>query len=189
MEFLGQVLVQGENKVLEVPLHVIHLDQDDPRKCTARKLHSIGLVQMHDSSISSPRRGFLLDPQTDVVFGPEDRALAKMGGSLVALDCSWKQIDLSLLEIKGRTKLQSRKLPKLLPANSVSWGKIGRLSSAEALAASLSILGFEEQAMKVLEKFQFGEEFLNLNKEPLLAYSQAGSREDMGIIERQFFDV
>ena len=174
--------------MLKVPLHVIHLDQDDPRKCTARKICSLGLAKLHESSNSAPRRGFLLDPETNVVIGPEDRPLAKMGGSLVALDCSWKKINDSLLEIEGRTRLQSRKLPKLLPANSVSWGKVGRLSSVEALAASLCILGYREQAEVLLEKFQFGEQFLQLNREPLLEYSQAKTREHMGIIENRFFD-
>jgi len=186
--FLGLVLEQGENEVLEVPLHVIHLDQDDPRKCTARKMSSLGLAKLHDSTISAPRRGFLLDPETDVIIGPEDRLLAKMGGSLVALDCSWKKINDSLLEIRGRTRLKSRKLPKLLPANSVSWGKVGRLSSVEALAASLCILGYTKQAEILLEKFQFGEQFLQLNREPLLEYSHAETRQQMGIIENRFFD-
>ena len=185
--FLGLVLEQGENKVLEVPLHVIHLDQDDPRKCTARKMSSLGLAKLHNSTISAPRRGFLLNPETDVVIGPEDRPLAKMGGSLVALDCSWKNINDSLLEIKGGTMLKSRKLPKLLPANSVSWGKVGRLSSVEALAASLCILGYTEQAEILLDKFQFGEKFLQLNKEPLLEYSHAETRQQIGIIENLFF--
>ncbi|HIL67145.1 MAG: hypothetical protein CXT66_03675, partial [Methanobacteriota archaeon] len=33
----------------EVSLHVIHLDQDDPKKCTARKMHANGLVRLHEN--------------------------------------------------------------------------------------------------------------------------------------------
>ena len=38
MEFLDLVLDPGDSIVQSVPLHVIHLDQDDPKKCTSRKL-------------------------------------------------------------------------------------------------------------------------------------------------------
>ena len=166
-------------------MYVIHLDQDDPRKCTARKICSLGLAKLHDSAISAPRRGFLLDPESDVIIGPEDRPLTKMGGSLVALDCSWKKINDSLLELRGGLGY-NQKTTKASTANSVSWGKVGRLSSSKALTSLYALV--TEQAEILLEKFQFGEQFLQLNREPLLEYSHAETREHMGIIENRFFD-
>ncbi len=168
-------------------LHVIHLDQDDPKKCTARKLQENGLVSLHESVIGSPRRGYLLDPRSATVLAPSDKGLISMGGSIVVLDCSWKKIDQSLQMITGRTSLEGRILPLLLAANPVSWGKMGRLSSAEALGASLAILGLWDQAETVLQPFPFGMKFLDLNREPLEAYSNADSREEIGEIEGDFF--
>ncbi|HJM13718.1 MAG TPA: DUF367 family protein [Candidatus Thalassarchaeaceae archaeon] len=170
-----------------VPLHVIHLDQDDPKKCTARKLESLGLVKMHSKPGDAPRRGFLLDPTTTTILGPEDRKLIELGGSLVVLDCSWKRIEESLGIIERKTKLERRILPSLLAANSVSWGNVGRLSSVEALAATLAILGFMEQASIILQPFQFGEQFLELNREPLVDYANATSRKHIEELQYDYF--
>jgi len=112
-----------------------------------------------------------------------------LGGSIVVLDCSWKHIEKSLDLIENRTRLEGRILPLLLAANPVSWGKVGRLSSAEALGASLAILGLWEQARSVVEPFPFGNQFLDLNREPLVAYSSAGSRTDILEIQAEFFDL
>ena len=177
----------GDRFVEEVPLHVIHLDQDDPRKCTARKMHAYGLVELHETISRAPKRGYLLDPKSPTMLGPEDRSLISIGASIVVLDCSWKRIDESLEEISGRTKLEGRKLPALLAANQVSWGRVGRLSSVEAFAATLAVMGYHEQAIRILEPFQFGEQFLELNREPLAAYANADSREDIREIEQDFF--
>tara|TARA_B100000029_G_scaffold514360_1_gene616877 strand:+ start:2150 stop:2677 length:528 start_codon:yes stop_codon:yes gene_type:complete len=171
-----------------VPLHVIHLDQDDPRKCTARKMRSKGLVSLHESPSSAPRRGFLLDPKSTTILGPEDRALIGLGGSIVVLDCSWKMIDESLHKIRRMTRLEGRALPSLLAANPVSWGRIGRLSSAEALGASLAILGRYAEASIILEPFKFGHQFLELNEEPLEAYAAADSRDHIAELEKEFFE-
>ena len=171
-----------------VPLHVIHLDQDDPKKCTSRKLHQNGLVNLHDSPKNAPRRGYLLDPRATTVLAPEDLGLISLGGSIVVLDCSWKQIEESLDLIDGRTRLVGRILPLLLAANPVSWGKLGRLSSVEALGASLAILGLWGQAESVMEPFPFGKQFLDLNRTPLEAYSCAVSREEVIEIQAEFFN-
>ncbi len=173
----------------EVPLHVIHLEQDDPKKCTAKKMYQNGLVSLHYTTAGAPRRGYLLDPQSTILIGPEDRKLISIGGSIVVLDCSWKRIDESIEEISGRTRLEGRVLPALLAANPVSWGKIGRLSSVEALGATLVILGYSDQATKILEGFQFGEQFLELNRLPLEAYARAKSRIELSEMQSEFFEL
>ena len=173
----------------EVPLHVIHLDQDDPRKCTARKMHASGLVELHESVSGAPKRGYILDPKSTTILGPEDRNLISLGAALVVLDCSWKRIEESLEQIAGRTMLEGRILPALRAANPVSWGRVGRLSSVEAIAASLVILGHHDQAYRVLEPFQFGQNFLDLNREPLEAYAAAESREEVAAMQYEFFTL
>jgi pre-rRNA-processing protein TSR3 len=59
----------------------------------------------------------------------------------------------------------------------------------EAIGATLAILGYLEQASKVLGPFQFGEQFLDLNKEPLQAYASAKSREEIAEIQSDFFEI
>jgi len=173
---------------MPVPLHVIHLDQDDPKKCTSKRLQAYNLVSLHTKPEKAPRRGFLLDPSSNMVLSPLDKRLMEIGGSIVVLDCSWKRIDESIEIIQSKSRLDGRVLPHLLAANQVSWGKIGRLSSVEALAASLMILGWSEQAKQILGPFPFGEHFLELNHQPLEAYSNAKSIEEVLSLQDEFFE-
>ena len=80
-------------------------------------------------------------------------------------------------------------LPLLLAANPVNWGKPGKLTTVEALAASLYLLGRKEQCRTLLSKFRWGERFLELNKEPLEAYAQAKSSADLVALQFEFFDI
>lgn len=173
----------------DVPLHIIHLDQDDPKKCTARKLASRDLAILHQSTRRPPRRGFLLDPAAGVVLGPDDLPLIERGASLVALDCSWKLLEPSLERVKRHSpRLEGRTLPLVLAANPVSWGKPGRLSTVEALAMCLVLLGRQEQAERVLAPFSWGPQFLTLNAEPLAAYAGAKTRAEVLALQWEFFD-
>ena len=172
----------------EIPLHVIHLNQDDPRKCTARAMQRGGHAVLHDHPRKAPKRGILLDPTSGTLQGPEDNSLIEQGGSIVALDCSWKSLESALGEISNHTRLGRRTLPVLLAANPVSWGKPGRLTTAEALCASVIISGRWDQGRKIMQQFPFGNEFLSLNHQPLLAYSKAKSNAELAAIQWEFFD-
>ena len=167
------------------PLHIIHLQQDDPKKCTARMLSRRGLAIVHER-IGGPRRGILLDPLCGKVLGPEDREIPHL--PVIALDCSWKSIEPSIKELDRTRRLQHRTLPLLLAASPVSWGKPGRLSTAEALAAALWLLGDTSQANDVLSSITWGEQFLKLNREPLEAYSSAETSADLVQLQFEFFD-
>ena len=173
----------------DVPLHIIHLDQDDPKKCTARKLANRNLARLHFDTRRPPRRGFLLDPSAGIILGPDDLPLIERGAALVALDCSWKQLQDSITRIrKTSPRLEPRTLPIVLAANPVSWGKPGRLSTAEALAVCLVLLGRMEQAKEVLSPFSWGEQFFTLNHEPLEAYRNSTTREELVSLQWEFFD-
>ncbi len=171
-----------------VPIHIIHLDQDDPKKCTARAISAAGLATLHQDTSGAPSRGILLDPTSGSIQGPGDSRIIDVGGSVVALDCSWKQIRPSIDSITKSTSLIPRTLPVLLAANPVSWGKPGRLSTAEAIAASLIILGRVGQAKSILNELPYGNEFLSLNEHPLEAYSRARTTEELVKIQWEFFD-
>jgi pre-rRNA-processing protein TSR3 len=176
------------NEVEKIPLHVIHLNQDDPKKCTSRKMHRYGLIKLHTDIRKSPRTGFLLDPLAGVLLGPDDKSRIAKGTSIVGLDCSWKQIDDSISYLSRKTRLEGRTLPVVLAANPVSWGKPGRLSNVEAFAVSLIVLGEWEQARQILGPFKFSDEFFRLNHEPLEAYSQAKDNLELAELQWEFFD-
>jgi pre-rRNA-processing protein TSR3 len=66
-----------------------------------------------------------------------------------------------------------RALPFLVAANPVNFGKPCILSSVEALAAALWILGEEQQARDILARVSWGIRFLEVNAEPLSLYASA----------------
>ena len=177
----------GEH-VKPVAVHAIWLAQDDPKKNTAVRASKRGDVILHKDLRRVPRKGILLDPLCGKVFGPEDHDLLT-DGALVALDCSWAQIDDSVASIDRRTRLQHRMLPLLLAANPVNWGKPGRLSTIEALAATLVLAGHNEQAEQALGCVRWGTRFLELNAEPLKAYAEARSSNELVSIQFDFFDI
>ena len=55
----------------------------------------------------------------------------------------------------------------------MNFGRPFRLTSVEAMAATLSILGEEVQARTILAPFGWGLRFLEVNAEPLEDYAQA----------------
>ena len=152
----------------DVPIHAIWLAQDDPKKNTAVKLSRRGTLRLHERFTKLPRKGIILEPLCGKVLGPEDHSLLlEESGSLVGLDCSWAQIEDSVQQVMKRTRLKARMLPLLLAANPVNWGKPSKLTTAEALAASLYLIGNEKQARDLLSAFSWGEQFFVLNKDLL----------------------
>ena len=107
----------------------------------------------------------------------------------MGLDCSWAHIEASVEAVMKQTRLQARTLPLLLAANPVNWGKPSRLTTAEALATVLSLIGEDDQAREVLGAFRWGERFFELNREPLEAYAAAKNSQELVDLQFEFFDV
>jgi len=174
----------------DVSIHAIWLAQDDPKKNTAVKLSKKGKLRLHERFTKLPRKGIILEPLCGKVLGPEDHSLLlEESGSLVGLDCSWAQIEESVQQVMKRTRLKARMLPLLLAANPVNWGKPSKLTTAEALAASLYLIGNESQARDLLSAFGWGEQFFVLNKEPLDAYKNAKSSKELVDLQFEFFNI
>jgi len=100
----------------------------------------------------------------------------------MAVDCSWKNAREVFYRIKGNF----RRLPFLVAVNPTNFGHPGQLSSAEALAAALYIIGYREQAERIMGIFKWGSNFFMVNKEPLELYSQAKNWEEVLKIEKDF---
>lgn len=145
-------------------LLVYHADQCDPKKCSGRKLARFNLVRL-TRHINQLKPFLVLSPFSEKALSPEDKGI--MG--LAALDCSWARAE----EVFSHTRLNTRALPFLVASNPVNFGKPFKLSTVEALAAALVILGEPRQAEAILAKFSWGHVFLELNKEPLQEYASA----------------
>jgi len=165
-----------------VVLYIYDEGQCDPKKCTARKLLRFKLAQPLASLRRLPRGSVVLDPHSEKAVSREDSEAAERHG-IVVLDLSWKNIESFP---KLGEEYRSRSLPYLLAANPVNWGKPMKLTSAEAFAAALYIMGFKEQAKRVLEKLSWGLGFLELNREPLERYSEARTSAEVVAIQADY---
>jgi len=147
-------------------LVVCHLVADDPKKCTAKKLAKFGMARMVKHTKMIPHDYILLSPFSIKALSPEDKNFE----GITAVDCSWKNAEDVFSKIRNKN---ARALPYLIAANPVNYGKPMRLTTAEAFAASLYILGDVEGASMLMNKFKWGPHFLKLNKEPLERYRNA----------------
>jgi pre-rRNA-processing protein TSR3 len=163
-----------------VELHVRYEGDDDPDKCTARRLARFDLATLHRDPGSVPP-GVVLNPFAERALSPADAPRSGVSGDgavddgaaaapparLVALDCSWETAEAEAFDLHG----PQRSLPFLVAANPVNFGKPFRLTTLEALAGALVILGADDQAAEVAEAVRWGETFLELNAEPLRRYA------------------
>ena len=144
-----------------VELHVRYEGNDDPKKCTARRLAQFEEVELHRSTRATPP-GTVLNPFAEQALSPADRT-----DRLVALDCSWETAEREAFDLQGT----HRSLPFLVASNPVNYGTPFQLNTVEAFAGALCILGEREQAERILSYFSWGETFLTLNDEPLRRYA------------------
>jgi pre-rRNA-processing protein TSR3 len=168
-----------------IKLFVYRIPQCDPKKCTALKLARFGYVKLVNELKKLPSSAILLDPTAKKAFSKQDLEYAKSYG-LVALDCSWEKAEKVFLRIK---RLKRRALPYLLAANPINYARPAKLTTLEAFAASLYILGFEQTARKILAIYSWGLRFLELNREPLEDYKKARTSAEIIEYQRSFFQV
>jgi len=162
----------------EVRLLAIIGKEDDPKKCTAAKLVRLGELKPVVSA-RVPHGAVVLDPEAEKALSREDLAAASAKGLLV-VDVSWNKL-VKFPRIRGG--LRHRALPFLLAANPTNFGRPQRLSSAEALAAALFILGEQEHAGRIMEKFKWGPTFVAINRERLEAYAACAT--SSGVVSAQ----
>jgi pre-rRNA-processing protein TSR3 len=158
-----------------IPLYAYRDNTCDPRKCTMKKLAQRGLVTIVTTLGQIPRSTLLLDPTAEQAVSPADAHLP----SITALDCSWEVLDTGAVT----SWRHRRALPFLVAANPVNFGRPFRLTSVEAMAATLYILGEQEQARTILAPFRWGLRFLEVNCDPLEEYARARNSSEVVAIQ------
>jgi pre-rRNA-processing protein TSR3 len=111
----------------------------------------------------------------------------EIADSVCAIDCSWERADEVLKHQRLASHGIGRRLPAMLAANPTSYAKLGKLSSAEALAGALYILGEKALAAEMMEKFKWGHTFLELNSNLLDDYAKAETEEQVVQLEKEYF--
>jgi len=168
-----------------VSIYVYHLDDDDPKKCTAQKMKKFDLANIVTHMEELPRGGILLDPYAEKAISREDRE-AVMDFGLVAIDCSWENAEEVFRKAVKNRKLSSRALPFLMAVNPVNYGKPFKLTTLEALAGALCIMGWVEDGEKLLNIYNWGKSFIPMNREPLKDYSKAKTSAEVAKAQENF---
>ncbi|HLA22019.1 MAG TPA: DUF367 family protein [Nitrosopumilaceae archaeon] len=158
-------------------VQVLMFRQDDPKKCTAAKLVKFKLATSVRTTSSNT---ILLDPFAQKTILKNDRLLVD---SITGIDCSWEQAEKMF---KKKFTGIARKLPPLLAGNPVNYSKLNKLTTVEAIAGAAFILGFEDLANELLDKFKWGHTFYDLNRNLLEDYSKANSEDEINSITKEY---
>ena len=158
-------------------LKVLMLKQDDPKKCSAAKLVKFGLAKPVTRTTS---RTLILNPFSKKILLESDKKLVH---SITGIDCSW---NLAVPAFQKPFSGISRKLPPLLAGNPINYSKLNKLTTVEALAGAVYILGEPVLTHTLLKKFKWGDTFFTLNKNLLQDYSKAKSESEVLEICREY---
>ena len=159
---------------------VIDYGQDDPAKCTAKKMAHMGLATEVTRKFHASNTTIVLNPFAGQLLTPLDVGCK----SILAIDCSWNLAqEVFFRKIGGK----HRRLPALLAGNPTNYSRLGILSSVEAVGAALYILGEKEQATEYFSIYKWGPTFESLNHDPLEEYSKARSEEEIEALEKEYF--
>ncbi|WP_440060132.1 DUF367 family protein [Thermogladius sp. 4427co] len=153
---------------------VVYKREDDPSKNTSLKMIRKGLaVLVHPKEAG----GIVLNPFSNKYLGRWYRTLVENHG-ITVVDASWNKLSPRVFDnVRG----VHVRLPPLLAANPVNYGRLCILSSIEAAAAALYITGFSEDYNRLLGLYKWMKTFHDLNRELLEDYSRA--EDERGLIE------
>ena len=164
---------------------ILHLSQDDPKKCSARKLARFDKAILVEHYRNLPFGSLLLDPFSKIALSPKDKNILEKSG-IVAVDCSWADAEKVFKGLKKGHRLQPRALPLLMAVNPVKFGKWGELSTLEAIAASYYIIGNPEKARDLLSIYNWADKFIEINREPLDAYAACKDSTEVVKVQSEF---
>ncbi|KAG5470184.1 hypothetical protein LSCM4_02878 [Leishmania orientalis] len=167
-----------------VPLAMWDFDQCDPNACSGKKLYRLNALRL--LRLSEPFHGVVLTPSATEIVSPADRDIVLQKGAAV-VDCSWKELD----AVPWRKMRMSapRLLPLLLAANPVNYGRPSKLNCAEALAATLAIVGLMDDARSVMAYFSWGASFFDVNRELLAGYQQCVNSAEVSVFQEKYVEA
>eukprot|EP00039_Didymoeca_costata_P016558 m.298771 g.298771 ORF g.298771 m.298771 type:complete len:289 (-) comp16411_c0_seq6:1077-1943(-) len=154
---------------ISVPIAMWEFNQNDAKRDSGSKLVRQGLAKV--LRIGQSFGGIVLNSEAVAMVSPADKIIVETKG-IAGINCSWNKLDDIPFPMLGRARYQ-RKLPFLVAANPVNYGRPYKMNTAEAISATLFIAGFENESHKLLESFGWGPEFLRINEEALTAYRAA----------------
>ena len=163
----------------------------DAKRCSGKRLMRLSLLRSLHLNQKHP--GVILHPKSKTLLSPADTPLLEQFG-LAVVECSWKRIEeVPFSRIGGKCE---RILPYLLPANPTNYGRPWRLNCVEALGAAYAICGHWEWAEELLDKFSYGEAFLEMNRTLLRRYATCKDADEvkqkqeawLAKIEREYED-
>uniref|UniRef100_A0A182Q9H2 18S rRNA aminocarboxypropyltransferase n=1 Tax=Anopheles farauti TaxID=69004 RepID=A0A182Q9H2_9DIPT len=155
----------------------------DPKKCSGRKLARHGLIK--NLRLGQKFPGLVLTPVGVNCVSPQDREIIKSSG-IAVVDCSWAKLDETPFN-KMRSP-NPRLLPFLVAANPINYGKPCKLSCVEAIAASMYITGYKQEALWYLNKFSWGHSFVELNRELLDAYAGCANSKEILEVQQKYLE-
>jgi len=164
-----------------VQLLMWDFNQCDIKRCTGRKLARLGY--MKEMRLGAPFQGLVLTPNGERTISPEDREIVENLGISV-IDCSWARLE--EIPFQQMRSGHQRLLPLLVAANPVNYGKPFKLTDAEAIAATLYIVGLQEEALQLICEFGWGEEFIKINQEVLDLYCSCSSGAEVVTAQNEF---
>ncbi|XP_062548167.1 18S rRNA aminocarboxypropyltransferase [Armigeres subalbatus] len=165
------------------PVSMWDLNHCDPKKCSGRKLARHGLIESLRLGQKFP--GLVLTPVGVNCVSPLDKEIIQSSG-IAVVDCSWARLDETPFH-----KMKSphpRLLPFLVAANPINYGKPCKLSCVEAIAASMYITGFKDEALWYLNKFSWGHSFVELNQELLDLYAACSSSKEILEVQNKYLE-
>lgn len=167
-----------------VPLAMWDFEQCDPNACSGKKLYRLNALRL--LRLSEPFHGVVLTPSATEIVSPADRDIVLQNGAAV-VDCSWKELD----AVPWRKMRMSapRLLPLLLAANPVNYGRPSKLNCAEALAATLAIVGLMDDAKSVMAYFSWGASFFDVNAELLAGYQQCANSAEIAAFQDHYVET
>jgi pre-rRNA-processing protein TSR3 len=174
------MMSETQNNTAEIKISILMHKQDDPAKCTAEKLIKFKMAKQVNKI---PFGHIILNPFSKIILTNQDKQ--KTYG-ICAIDCSWK-LAINTIKASKRPNINNRKLPALLAGNPTNYAKLGILSTSEAIAAALYILGYKEYANKIMNKFKWGHTFIDLNHDILEDYSHTTEQSKIKEIEKEYF--
>ncbi len=158
---------------------VYRIDEDSPKHSTAMKIVRLGYAKkIHVRQKKFHYPTLVLEPTSSIPLAPVDNYY-----NILVIDRSWKKFFEKRNNPSFSGNILYRRLPFLIAANPINYGKPYILSSVEAIAASLIISGCKELAFAILRNFKWGEEFIKINRKYLEKYTRARSHEEVKRIE------